>query len=179
MSNYQSKLENSNSVKNFSSEKNDKKRFNNRLTIEKIGSWRRSRGTKGGRRFTSTCLILAKDEEKNSVSYAYAGGKEPIVAFKKSVFQAKKNLVNYFNYIPRTIPRDILVKYKSTTLFLKPAPAGSGIKAGGSLIKLFKLLGIKDISSKIIGSRRNKINIIKAAIIALEKLTNKNNYGRN
>jgi len=37
---------------------------------------------------------------------------------------------------------------------------------------LFKYLEIKDISAKIIGSR-NRLNVIRAAFLALDKLTGK------
>ncbi|CAG8815760.1 17272_t:CDS:2, partial [Racocetra persica] len=47
-----------------------------------------------------------------------------------------------------------------------------GIKAGGLLNQLFKYLEIKDVSAKIIGSR-NKLNVVRAAFLALDKLTEK------
>lgn len=140
---------------------------------ERLDTKRVSAGSKGGRRFSFTSLVLIKDEEKNAIAFANAGGKESIVAFRKSIRKAQKKLINYFPSSPRTIPHDILISYKATTIFLKPAPPGSGIKAGGVLNKLFKFLEIKDISAKIIGSRRNKSNVIRAALMALDKLTGK------
>ena len=129
--------------------------------------------TKGGRRFSFTCLVLIKDEEKNAVAFAHAGGKEVVVAFRKALRQGQRKLITYFPTPVRTIPRDIIIKYKATKLFLKPTPPGSGIKASGALSRLFKFLEIKDISAKIIGSRRNKLNVIHAAFLALDKLTGK------
>ncbi|CAJ0869080.1 11257_t:CDS:10 [Entrophospora sp. SA101] len=126
--------------------------------------------TKGGRRFSFTSLVLIKDEEKKGVAFARAGGKEVISALQKATRKAEKKLLNYFPTPSRTIPCDILVSYKATKLFLKPAPPGNGIKAGGILSKLFKYLEIKDVSIKIIGSR-NKLNVIRAAFLALDKLT--------
>jgi len=101
------------------------------------------------------------------------GGKEASSAFHKSLRKGQKRLITYFSTPPRTIPRDIVVKYKATKLFLKPAPPGSGIKASAVLSRLFKFLEIKDVSAKIIGSRRNKLNVIRAAFLALDKLTGK------
>jgi len=118
-------------------------------------------------------LVLVKDEEKKAVSFACAGGKEAISAFRKSVKKAQKKLLVYFPIPPRTIPHVVVVNYKSTTVFMKPVPPGNGIKAGGVLSKLFKFLEIKDISTKIIGSRRNKLNVIRAAFMCLDKLTGK------
>ncbi|WNE40552.1 MAG: hypothetical protein mread185_000009 [Mycoplasmataceae bacterium] len=129
--------------------------------------------TKGGRRFSFTSLVLVKDEEKNAVAFAHSGGKEVMTAFRKSLRKAQKKAITYFPANTRTIPRDIVVKYKATKLFLKPTPPGSGIKASENLSKLFKYLGIKDISAKIIGSRRNKLNVVNAAFLALDQLTGK------
>jgi small subunit ribosomal protein S5 len=129
--------------------------------------------TKGGRRFSFTSLVLVKDEEKNSVAFAHSGGKEVMVAFRKSLRKAQKKSITYFPPSTRTIPRDIVVKYKATKLFLKPTPPGSGIKASETLSKLFKFLGIKDVTAKIIGSRRNKLNVVHAAFLALDELTGK------
>lgn len=129
--------------------------------------------TKGGRRFSFTSLVLVKDEEKNSVAFAHSGGKEVMTAFRKSLRKAQKKSITYFPTSTRTIPRDIVVKYKATKLFLKPTPPGSGIKASETLSKLFKFLGIKDVTAKIIGSRRNKLNVVRAAFLALDELTGK------
>lgn len=129
--------------------------------------------TKGGRRFSFTNLVLVKDEEKKAVAFAHEGGKEVMTAFRKSLQKAQKKLITYFPTPTRTIPRDIIVKYKATKLFLKPTPPGSGIKASKDLSRLFKFLEIKDVSVKIIGSRRNKLNVIHAAFLALDKLTGK------
>jgi len=104
------------------------------------------------------------------------GGKEASSAFHKSLRKGQKRLITYFSTPPRTIPRDIVVKYKATKLFLKPTPPGSGIKASETLSKLFKFLEIKDVSAKLICShraRKNKPNVIRAAFMALDKLTGK------
>jgi small subunit ribosomal protein S5 len=144
-----------------------------RLKTEKLETKRPVTVTKGGRRFSFTTLVLVKDEEKKAVAFACASGKEVLSAFRKSVQKAQKKLLTYFPSPPRTIPRDIIINYKATTILMKSVPPGSGIKAGGVLSKLFKFLEIKDVSAKIIGSRRNKLNVIRAAFMSLDKLTGK------
>ena len=139
---------------------------------EVLGTTRPVKVTKGGRRFSFTSLILIKDKEKKGVAYARGRGKETINALQKAYRKAQKKLLVYFPTPPRTIPRDIIVDYKATRLILKPTPPGNGIKASGTLSTLFKYLGIKDVSIKIIGSR-NKLNVIRAAFLALDKLTGK------
>jgi small subunit ribosomal protein S5 len=128
--------------------------------------------TKGGRRFSFTSLTLVKDEEQKSIAFSYCGGKEMIVALRKSYHHAQKKLISYWPHPPRTITRAIMIEYKATKIFFKPAPAGCGIRAGSVLNKLFKYLEIKDVSAKIIGSR-NKLNVIRAAFLFLDELTGK------
>jgi len=131
-----------------------------------------SRTTKKKREFSFGALTLVKDETKRAVNFAYAKGQEASGAIRKSSKKAAKKLTTYFVDPPRTISRDIMVKYKSTKILLKPAPAGTGISAGSVLGKLFKFLGIKDVSAKIIGSR-NKLNVIKGAFKILEIIRKK------
>jgi len=139
---------------------------------EILETTRPAKVTKGGRRFSFTRLVLINDEEKKAVAYARGKGKETVRALKAACQKAQKKLLVYFPNPPRTIPRDIIVDYKATRLVLKPTPPGSGIRASEELSKLFKYLGIKDISVKIVGSS-NKLNVIHAIFLALDKLTGK------
>lgn len=142
------------------------------LQSELLETKRVTKVTKGGRRFSFATLTLLKDESQKKVSFSYRGSKDMVGSLRKSFQEGRKKLINYWKNIPRTIPHEILINYKATKIFLKPAPPGSGIKAGSVLNKLFKYLEIKDISAKIIGSR-NKLNVIRAAFLALDKLTGK------
>ena len=67
----------------------------------------------------------------------------------------------------------VLVKYSgqfgATKVFLKPAPAGTGIIAGGPVRNVVELAGIKDIVSKSQGSN-TPINIVRATFKGLEAL---------
>jgi len=143
------------------------------IISEKLGMWRRTKVTKGGRRFSLSSLVMIKNEENKSISFAYSSGKDSLTSFRKSIKKAQKKMINYFHNVPRTIKKDVKIKYKSTIILLKPASPGSGIKAGGVLNKLFKFIGIRDISAKIIGSKKNKMNIIRASFMALDEITGK------
>ena len=153
-------------------EREKREHFRSHLQKTILKTWRPVKVTKGGRQFSFTALALIKDEEKKGVAYAHMGGKEPMKASAKAFRKAQKKLINYFSAAPRTIPRDMVVDYNATRLILKPAPPGSGIRASEMLITLCKHLGIKDVSIKIIGSR-NKLNVMRAAFLAFDKLTGK------
>jgi len=53
---------------------------------------------------------------------------------------------------------------------LKPQRKGRGLVAGGTVRVICNLVGIKNISSKILGRTGNKLNNARATIIALKKL---------
>jgi small subunit ribosomal protein S5 len=130
--------------------------------------------TKGGRRFHFSVLMLVKDDKKKAIGFALGKGNEVSTAIRKAVKKARKNLVSFFPVETRTVPFDIFFKFKATKIMIKPAPLGNGIKAGNSLNIIFKFLEIKDVSAKIIGSN-NKLNVVRGAFMALDKLSGKNN----
>ena len=69
-----------------------------------------------------------------------------------------------------TIPHEVLYKYHSAVVMMKPAPLGSGVKAGGPVRVIAKLAGIPNITSKIVERTNNKISIARATIGALLQL---------
>ena len=68
-----------------------------------------------------------------------------------------------------TIPYSLEIKYGAARLYLKPAPPGTGIIAGGPIRAALKLSGIQDISAKILGNTNNKISNVKALLLAFTK----------
>ena len=68
-----------------------------------------------------------------------------------------------------TIPHEIKTKYCGSVVLLKPAPDGTGIKAGASLRAVAEVLGVKNIVTKIWRSR-NPSNVVKAAHKGLESM---------
>ncbi len=63
--------------------------------------------------------------------------------------------------------------YASSQVLLKPAPAGTGVIAGGAVRAVISACGIPNVLTKSIG-RRNAHNVVKATIVALESLRDKN-----
>jgi small subunit ribosomal protein S5 len=68
-----------------------------------------------------------------------------------------------------TIPHDIVIKYKSAKILLKPAPEGSGLRVGNTIRTILELAGVKNASGKILKSKNTTVNIY-ATIEALKKL---------
>lgn len=127
-----------------------------------------SKKTKGGNRMSFSVLVVVGDRQ-NRVGVGL--GKAPSVAsaVAKGVTYAKKHLIT----VPlrgTTIPHEVLVKQGAAKVLLKPAPPGSGIIAGGAVRAVVEAAGIKDVVSKILGTKNQASNVY-AALQALRKLS--------
>jgi small subunit ribosomal protein S5 len=68
-----------------------------------------------------------------------------------------------------TIPHTIIGKYGACSVYLKPAPDGTGVIAGGPVRAILELAGVKNIFSKVYGSRAS-INMVRATVNGLKRL---------
>jgi small subunit ribosomal protein S5 len=122
---------------------------------------------KGGRRFSFNALTVIGDA-KGKVGIGFGKANEVPDAIRKSIDSAKKNLFQV-RYVGHTIPHDVVGRFKSSKVILKPCSAGTGIIAGAHVRSLVEKAGIQDILSKTYGSD-NPMNIVKATLDALMKL---------
>ena len=76
-----------------------------------------------------------------------------------------------------TIPHENIGKFGTSAILLKPAPEGSGIKAGASVRSVVELAGIKNITTKMYGSR-NPINAVKATFKGLTEIKSPEHIAR-
>lgn len=126
-----------------------------------------TRVTGGGKHMRFRACILIGDK-KGRFGFGMAKGADVSGAVSKANRQARKNLMT----IPQkneTIPHEARAKFGSASVLIKPAPRGTGIKAGGSLRIIFELAGVPNVVGKILGSG-NKFNNIKATMKAIEQL---------
>ena len=112
-------------------------------------------------------LVIVGDH-KGNVGYGTGKANEVPEAIKKAVEDAKKNII-HVEMVKTTIPHQITGIAGAGQVFLKPAPAGTGIIAGGPVRNVIELAGIQDIFSKSQGSS-TPINIIRATFDALKNL---------
>jgi small subunit ribosomal protein S5 len=146
----------------------DKNKRARRITREIIQVRAVTKVTKGGRQRHFSVLVLTKKQK--SIGFGFANkGTDLAKTIRAATNQAEKNSITYFSETPRTIPHDLEHSFGATTIKLFPAPAGSGIIAGGALNPIFKYLGIQDVSAKIIGSS-NPLNVVHCALQALKKI---------
>jgi len=98
--------------------------------------------------------------------------KEVPSAIRKGIEAAKKNL-RKIHMLGTTIPHQSLGRFGSGLVLLKPAPEGTGVIAGGPVRAVVTAAGIPNVLTKSIGTH-NPHNVVKATIVALEQLRDKN-----
>jgi small subunit ribosomal protein S5 len=123
---------------------------------------------KGGKRVRFTALVVIGDG-KGKFGYGLGKSNEVPDAIKKALAAARRNM--YVIKIAKndTISHPIIGTFGATKVFLKPAPAGTGLIAGGAVRAILELAGIKNIFSKIYGSR-TQTNAVRATVDGLGKL---------
>jgi small subunit ribosomal protein S5 len=68
-----------------------------------------------------------------------------------------------------TFPHYVEGQFGACKVVMKPAPDGTGIVAGGPVRAVLELAGIKNIYSKVYGSR-NSINMVRATVNGITNL---------
>lgn len=126
-----------------------------------------SKKTKGGNKIGFSVLVVVGDK-KGRVGVGLGKAPDVASAIFKAVTYAKKHLENIIMY-KTTIPHEIFIKRGAARVFLKPAPAGTGVIAGGAVRAVVEAAGIRDIVSKILGSK-NQASNVHATLDALKQL---------
>lgn len=133
---------------------------------QKILNIRRvTRVASGGRRFSFSVAVVIGNR-KGSVGVGTGKAGDTSLAIDKAVRNAKKHLVVMNLTKSSSIRHDIKAKYGSARVLLMPAK-GRGIVAGSAVRDIIELGGIKDINAKILSGSKNKLNIARATIDAL------------
>ncbi|MBS7311137.1 MAG: 30S ribosomal protein S5 [Treponema sp.] len=145
--------------------------------VEKLVTLKRTCKTvKGGRRMSFSALTVVGDHN-GRVGYGFGKANDVSEAIKKSIDKAKKNLVT-FPIKNGTIPHDIIGKYKSSSVLLKPACSGTGIIAGGAVRAILEAAGATDVLSKSLGGRTS-MNVVRATFDAIEHMMNAGTIAKN
>src|SRR3989344_4680482 len=116
-----------------------------------------SKKTKGGNRIGFSVIVVVGDK-KGKVGVGLGKARDVASAIKKGINLAKKHLVTV-HLIKGTIPHDIYIKRGAAKVLLKPAPEGSGVIAGGAVRVVVEAAGIRNISSKVLGTKNPASNI--------------------
>ncbi|HVS74770.1 MAG TPA: 30S ribosomal protein S5 [Candidatus Acidoferrales bacterium] len=122
---------------------------------------------KGGKNLSFSALVVVGDQHGHA-GFGMGKAREVPMAIKKGIEQAKKNLIK-LNMKGSTIPHQVLGRYGSAQVLLKPASEGTGVIAGGPVRKVMQVAGIHNVLTKSIGTS-NPHNVVKATFAALLSL---------
>lgn len=122
---------------------------------------------KGGRNFSFNAMVVVGDGS-GSVGIGLGKAGEVPEAVRKGTTIARKNMVK-LALKGSTIPHERVIKFGATKIVLKPAAPGTGVIAGAGVRAVAQAAGIRDLLSKVLGSR-NPINVVKATFMALDEM---------
>jgi small subunit ribosomal protein S5 len=141
---------------------------------QKILNIRRvTRVTKGGKRLNFSVYVVVGNK-KGSVGVGTGKANDTSLAIDKAYRNAKKHVMQLNLTKTMSIPHDVSAKYCSGKVMIIPAK-GRGVSAGSALKSVIELAGIKDVTAKIISPSKNKLNIARAAMLALSNFDKKRN----
>lgn len=126
-----------------------------------------SKKTKGGNKIGFSVVVVVGDK-KGRVGVGLGKAPDVSPAIRKGVSYAKKHLINV-PIINGTIPHEIFIKKGAAIILLKPAPAGTGVIAGGAVRAVVEASGIRNIVSKVLGTKNQASNVY-ATLEALKQL---------
>jgi len=141
------------------------------VTIKRV-----TKVVKGGRTFRFAALVVVGDYNGH-VGVGLGKATEIPDAIRKGKDDAIKNLIYVERDENNSIYHEVLGKFGSANVLLKPAPEGTGIIAGGPARAVLELAGIKNIRTKSIGSN-NKRNVVNATIEGLSSVTSPEKIAR-
>ncbi len=122
----------------------------------------------GGKQLRFRAVMVVGDK-KGRVGVGVASGLDVAKGIEKATKKAKKSIITV-EMVGNTIPHQVEAKFGAAKILLKPQKEGRGLVAGGTVRVVCTLAGIKEISSKVLGTTRNKLNNARATIKALKKL---------
>lgn len=147
----------------------EKERIKPEFDTKIIAIRRVTRVAAGGRRFTFSVAVVSGDR-KGKVGVGLGKAGDTSLAIDKATRHAKKNMIKVRLSPAMTIPHAVEAKFSSAMVMLMPA-RGRGVVAGSAVRNVLELAGIKDICGKLLSGSKNKLNIARATIKALEMMS--------
>jgi len=120
----------------------------------------------GGRRFSFFVVVVIGDR-RGRVAVGTGKGGDTSLAIDKALRLAKKHLLTLPLTKNHSLPRATDAKYSSARIVIRPAP-GRGLVAGSAVRLVLALAGVTDVTAKILSRSKNKLNIARATIQALQ-----------
>lgn len=122
---------------------------------------------KGGKRFGFAALVVVGDQ-KGRIGFGHGKAREVPEAIRKATEEARKKMIRVPLREGRTLHHDGAGRWGAGKVFLRSAPAGTGVIAGGPMRAVLEVLGVQDVVAKSIGSS-NPYNMVRATVDALSR----------
>lgn len=129
----------------------------------------------GGRRFTFSVAVVSGDK-KGKVGVGLGKSIDTTSAIDKATRNAKKHMIKIALTPSMSIPHSVYAKYSSARVEMMPVK-GRGLVAGSAIRNVLVLAGVKDVVAKLRSPSKNKLNIARAAVMALEQLSKQSRPG--
>ena len=121
---------------------------------------------KGGKNFGFAALVVVGDQ-KGRIGYGHGKAREVPEAIRKATEEAKKSMIRVPLREGRTLHHDGFGRWGAGKVYVRSAPAGTGVIAGGPMRAVLEVLGVHDVVAKSIGSS-NPYNMVRATVDALK-----------
>src|SRR5580698_8308782 len=112
-----------------------------------VGINRVAKVVKGGRRFGFAAIVVVGDG-KGRVGHGTGKAREVPEAIRKATDAAKRGMVRVPLREGRTLHHDVAGRHGAGKVYLRAAPPGTGIIAGGPMRAVFETLGMQDVVAK-------------------------------
>ena len=122
---------------------------------------------KGGRILGFAALTVVGDGD-GRIGMGKGKAREVPVAVQKAMEAARRNMVKVA-LKNGSIHHNVRGEHGAAKVLMAPAPAGTGIIAGGPMRAVFETMGVQDVVAKCLGTS-NPHNMIKATFAALVNL---------
>ena len=120
---------------------------------------------KGGRTLSFAALTVVGDGD-GKIGMGKGKAKEVPVAVQKAMEAARRNMFKV-SLKGGSIHHNVRGSHGAAKVLMAPAPAGTGIIAGGPMRAVFEVMGVTDIVAKSLGST-NPYNMVRATLDALK-----------
>lgn len=149
--------------------RSDKERVKPEFDTKIIAIRRVTRVASGGRRFTFSVAVVSGDR-KGRVGVGLGKAGDTSLAIDKATRNAKKNMIKVTLSPTMVVPHMVEAKYSSARVMIMPA-RGRGVVAGSAVRNVLEFAGVKDVCAKLFSGSKNKLNIARATVTALKKLS--------
>ncbi len=127
-----------------------------------------TRVVSGGRRM-SFAVAIAIGDKKGSVGVGTGKAGDTALAINKAIRSAKKTMIKIKLNKQGSLPQRVEAKYASAKVMIMPN-RGKGLVSGSATRDILTLAGVTNVTSKVLSTSKNKLNIARATIVALSQV---------